>query len=233
MFNAMAGHLDPRARVLAVDLPGLGGSREVLPEVATLDESARLVLAAINGRVRGPLIVAGLSMGGYVAQAIAARAPGQLAGLILLDTRMTADQPGAAKNRLEVASRARAEGSSEVVAPMAQATLAPDTRANRPDVVEFMESLIADQTGAGVAWSQVAMSVRPDRADVIAHLDCELLVIVGEADEISPVDVMTELARTAQRAVVEVVPDAGHMTPVEQPAAVAKLINAFLTRVSP
>lgn len=77
------------------------------------------------------------------------------------------------------------------------------------------------------------MATRPDRSEVIAGLHQEVLVIVGIHDEISPPEVMSQIAHTAQHGLVEIIPDAGHMTPVEQPVAVAQHINTYLDRVVP
>lgn len=233
MFDAMAEHICDRTRVLGIDLPGLGESRGILPPTASMETSAELVMNSFEPAPGSPVIIAGLSMGGYVAQAIAARYSDDIAGFILLDTRMNADTEGARENRLKVAHQALESGSSEVVAAMALTTLAPSTRQGRPEVVEYMQRLIEDQTGGGVAWSQRAMAARPDRTEVIAGLHQEILVIVGEQDEISPPEVMTQIAHTAQRGLVEVISDAGHMTPVEQPGVVAQRINTYLDRVVP
>lgn len=233
MFDRMATYLTPRARVLGVDLPGLGESRKFLPDNASMQASARSVMESLEISAASPLVVAGLSMGGYVAQAIAAEFGDHLAGLILLDTRMTADAPVARENRLKVAATALEQGSSEIVAGMALATLGAESRGNRPELVEFMQDLIADQTGAGVAWSQRAMADRVDQTTTISNFAGEMLVIAGDQDEISPPDVMAEIARAARHGLFEIVADAGHMTPVEQPAAVAHLINTYLDRVVP
>lgn len=231
MFTQMAQHITPGTRVLGVDLPGLGQSRKILPQEPSMEASADLVMASI-GEVSGPLVVAGLSMGGYVALALAARFSQRLDGLILLDTRTNADAPLARENRLKVAQRALDEGSSEVVAAMATSTLAPVTVQERPDVVEFMSTLIEEQTGAGVAWSQRAMAARVDRAHAVAEFTHEVLVIVGEADGISSPEVMAQIAHLAPHGRLEIIAGAGHMAPVEQPASVAHHINEYLARLA-
>lgn len=233
MFDPLAEHLTERARVLGVDLPGLGKSRKVLPEDASMAASAQAVMQSVPTGTSSPLIIAGLSMGGYVAQAIAAEFEDQLAGMILLDTRMTADAPAARENRLKIAATALEQGSSEVVAGMALATLSPDSRSGRPELVELMQELIAEQTGAGVAWSQRAMAARTDHTATVSAFPHELLVIVGALDEISPSEVMAEIAHTAPHGLLETVANAGHMSALEQPTAVAALINAYLARVAP
>lgn len=233
MFDSMAEHISARVRVLGIDLPGLGESRGILPPTASMEVSAELVMNSFTPEQGSPVVIAGLSMGGYVAQAIAARYGQEIAGLILLDTRMNADTQGARENRLKIAQQAFESGTSEVVAAMALTTLAASTRQERPEIVEYMQGLIEDQTGGGVSWSQRAMATRPDRSEVIAGLHQEVLVIVGTHDEISPPEVMTQIAHTAQHGLVEIIPDAGHMTPVEQPVAVAQHINTYLDRVVP
>jgi len=238
MWDACARHLSAYWRVIALDLPGLGNS-PVPSGPVSINESARLVaqriaaVAPMHG-VPGssPIVVAGLSMGGYVAQALVRLYPTMFDGLILLDTRVTADGDAARENRLRIASAAEEVGSSDPVLGMATSTLSPETVENRPDVVEFMEDLIRSQSASGVAWSQRAMAARVDSSALIARYTNPALIVVGEDDAVSPPEVMEQIARTMPVSHCEVIAHAGHMTPVEQPEAVARAINAFLARLS-
>lgn len=230
MWDACAPFVSAEWRVLGVDLPGLGESP--IPEgEPSLDQSAGLVaevIVGLKGPDSGPLICAGLSMGGYVAQAIMRVNPDLLDGVVLLDTRVTADAAGPRENRFKVAAEVERLGSSEPVMGMATATLSEETVEERPDIVEFMQTLIRSQSAAGVAWSQRAMASREDSTEVVKAFAKPTLIIVGEDDTISPPDVMMQIARLVPGARAEVIAHAGHMSPVEQPAAVAEVINTFL-----
>lgn len=214
--------------VLAVDLPGMGAAQGVaLPEPA-LEASADAVAAVLAEAGHRRAVVAGLSMGGYVALALAERHPDLVAGLGLLDTKATADTEDARANRLRVAAAVESTGTVDEVLPMATALLGEASR-ERPELVARLEALIGAQQPAGVAWSQRAMAARPDRTAVLADHRGPALVLVGEEDRPTPV---AEARGMAEALGVEavVVPGAGHLTAVEAPHAVAAALDDLLRR---
>lgn len=230
MWAATASLVDASWQVLAVDLPGLGGSADYLPEPASMDASAAAVLDAIEPYVSGEglLVLAGLSMGGYVVQAALRSNSELLDGVIFLDTRANADSPEAAANRLKIADESLQLGTSALVSAMASSTLSEANAHSRPELVSFMSELITSQRGSGVAWSQQAMASRPDSFDTLRQTTVPALVIVGVDDQVSPVDVMQDMNQALTESSLVVIADAGHMSPVEQPAAVAEAINEYL-----
>lgn len=230
MWDATASLLDAAWHVIGVDLPGLGQSVSVLPEEPSMAASAALVRHALEGHVAQgqPVVLAGLSMGGYVAQAFARDYSSELAALILLDTRSSADPADAKANRLKIADESETSGNSDAVLGMSSGTLSTTNVQERPELVEQMRHMIESQPGSGVAWSQRAMASRLDSGEVLANLEIPALILVGEDDHVSPVDVMTDIAGLMKHATLRIIPDAGHMTPVEQPDLVAAAINQFL-----
>lgn len=222
--------------VLAPDLPGFGLS-PIGEDVAeafggdgpSVEVMADGVAATLRGAGVDRAVVAGLSMGGYVAMALAERHAGLLAGLALLDTRSGADTEAARDNRLRVAEAVLAQDSVEPVLGMRTTLLGATSRATRPDLVEHLETWIGDQGPRGVAWAQRAMAARPDRTEVLGEVGCPALVVVGEEDELAPVDLARAMAEALACEVV-VVPGAGHMTPIENPEPVAAALSALLQR---
>jgi pimeloyl-ACP methyl ester carboxylesterase len=226
-FGTVAGDVP----VLAVDLPGMGDAAgAALPEPA-LEAAADAVAAAVRAAGHDRVVVAGLSMGGYVAMALAERHPVLLAGIGLLDTKSTADAPPARANRLRVADAVQQSGSVDEVLPMASALLGATSRAGRPELADRVAGWIRAQHPAGVAWSQRAMAARPDRTAVLAALGLPALVLVGAEDAQTP---LIEAAHLAEALGVpqEVVPEAGHLTAVEQPEAVAAALADLVERAS-
>lgn len=215
--------------VLAVDLPGLGAAAaHPLPE-PSLEAAADAVADALTRAGHRRAVVAGLSMGGYVALALAERHPDLVVGLGLLDTKAVADADEARANRLRVADAVEAAGTVDAVLPMAADLLGAAAR-TRVGVVARVEGWIAAQPPAGVAWSQRAMAARPDRLAVLeAFRGRPALVLVGEEDRPTPV---AEARRTADALGVEpvVVPGAGHLTAVEDPAAVAEALGVLVAQ---
>ena len=198
MWDDVARQLPAGRAVHAVDLPGTPGNAADLPEPA-LEASADLVAAALRAAGVERAVVAGLSMGGYVALALVERHPDLVAGLALVDTKSTADAPEARANRLRIADEAEATGSVDPVRPMASSLLGETTRSSRPEVADEVAAWIDQQEPAGIAWSQRAMAARPDRSDVLRAFDGPVVVVVGDEDTVTPVEAAEHLVATSQR----------------------------------
>ncbi|GMA30705.1 alpha/beta fold hydrolase [Litorihabitans aurantiacus] len=97
--------VDDGVPTIALDAPGFGQS-EVPDGEPSLELAADAVAATLDELGVDRAVVAGLSMGGYIALALAARHASRLAGLALLDTKASADSEDARANRLRVADAA-------------------------------------------------------------------------------------------------------------------------------
>ncbi|HWJ83938.1 MAG TPA: alpha/beta hydrolase [Cellulomonas sp.] len=229
MWIAAAAALPGTRAVHAVDLPGTPGHRSELPE-PSIEASAAAVAHALEQAGISRAVVAGMSMGGYVALALAQARPGLVAGLALVDTKSTADTPEARANRLRIADEAESTGSVAPVRPMATSLVGETSRASRPAVSEQIAVWIEDQSPAGIAWSQRAMAERPDRTDVLRAFTGPVTVVVGDEDTLTPVEAAQHMAAAAADAQLVVVPHAGHMAAAEQPAAVAAALADLAQR---
>ncbi|HEY0186372.1 MAG TPA: alpha/beta hydrolase [Cellulomonas sp.] len=221
----------PDVPVLAVDLPGMGtAAASALPE-PSIEAAADVVAAVLAAAGHARVVVAGLSMGGYVAMALAERHPGLLAGIGLLDTKSTADAPAARANRLRVADAVQRSGTVDEVAPMASALLGATSRARRPELAARIAGWIGAQQPSGVAWSQRAMAARPDRTAVLAACGLPALVLVGDEDEQTP---LPEAEHLAQALAVrpQIVPAAGHLSAVEAPDVVSQALAGLVQRAA-
>jgi pimeloyl-ACP methyl ester carboxylesterase len=203
----------------------LGAGPEPSLEVAA--DAVAATLAAL-GVTRA--VVAGLSMGGYTALALLERHPGLVAGLALLDTRSTPDDDAARARRLRVADAVLAAGDLAELSGTPRGLLGAPNR-DRADLVDRVAGWIGEQTPAGVAWSQRAMAARPDRTAVLSRFAGPAIVLVGAGDELTPVATAEHMAAALQQVELVVVPRAGHLTPVEDPAAVAVALTRLLGRV--
>ncbi|MDT0167259.1 alpha/beta hydrolase [Actinotalea sp. AC32] len=224
--------------VLAPDLPGFGGS-PTGDDVATtlgsgsdpsLDLAADAVAASLRTHGVERAVVAGLSMGGYVAMALAERHPGLVAGLGLVDTKSTADDDAARDRRLAMADTVLAEMRVDAALGMRTALLGATNRIARPDLVDRIEGWIRDQGPAAVAWAQRAMAARPDRTEVLRAYRGPSVVVVGEEDELAPVAAAQHMVDALGDAELVVVPGAGHMTSNESPEPVAAALAGLVRR---
>ncbi|WP_369824679.1 alpha/beta fold hydrolase [Cellulosimicrobium sp. CUA-896] len=117
MWDDVVEALPDDQRVLAVDLPGMGKSPDG-PQPPTIEAAADATVAALRRLDVASAVVAGLSMGGYVALAIAERDPDLVRALALVDTKSTADTEEARANRLRIADEAESAQSVDAVLGM-------------------------------------------------------------------------------------------------------------------
>ncbi len=225
--------------VIAPDLPGFGTSPSgpdvaaavgADPAVPSVDVMGDAVVASLRAVGVERAVVAGLSMGGYVALSILERHPELVAGLGLIDTKATADDDEARERRLEIARRVRAELRVEAVYGMRTSVLGATNRVARPDLVERVFAWIRDQGPSAVAWAQEAMAARPDRTALLPAYAGPALVVVGEEDELSTVDDARSMSYQLPDSELVIVPRAGHMTSIESPQPVASGLSRLLRR---
>jgi len=231
MWAGAAAALPQGIRAVGIDLPGQGHSDlGGLPE--SLDDAAEAVYRTLREQGAGNAIVVGLSMGGYVALALTERHPGFVSGLGLVDTKSTADSDEARARRLHVAQAVVDAQSIAPVLSMPAAVLGPTSTAGRRGLFPALEAWIRAQSPTGVAWAQRAMAARPDRTDVLKRYDGPVAVVVGAEDRITPLSEAEHMAQSAPDSALTVVPGVGHMSPVEDPTAVAAALALLHRRVT-
>jgi pimeloyl-ACP methyl ester carboxylesterase len=229
MWNAVREPLASHLRVITPDQRGLG--RSPLPETDRepgLEDAARDVVALLDRLELDRVVLGGCSMGGYLAMAVLRLAPERVGGLVLIDTKATPDTPEAAQSRLDVAERVEDEGTGGWLAEANLPNLlAGSTREQRPDVVETVREIIESQPPAGISWTALALRTRPDSLELLRDCGVPALVIVGEEDPITPVSAASAMAEVMDGATLVVLPEAGHLTPLEDPAGVVEAILSW------
>jgi len=230
MWAGVAQHL-AGFDVVLVDLPGLGGSSLLPVGEPSLDISSDGVARVLDELGVARAVLAGVSMGGYVALAFARRHRARLAGLAILDSRPDADGEDARTNRLRLAEQVLGVAGTAVLAPMLGGLLGPTSHARRPDLLEQVRTWLTEAPASGVAWSQRAMAGRRDNRPLLAGLALPAAIVVGEEDTLSPVPVAAGMADQLPDAVLNVIPEAGHLSPLERPDAVAAALTDLMVRI--
>jgi pimeloyl-ACP methyl ester carboxylesterase len=214
-------------RCIVPDLRGHGESEasERADMARYADDVAELLDALGEAR---PVVLVGLSMGGYVAFEFIRRHGDRVRALVLVDTRAGPDTTAAAEARRETADRVLREGSGAVADEMAERLFAPGAPR---ELRSRWREIMAATPPAGVAAALRAMADRPDSFPTLRALRIPVLVVVGEEDALTPPAESERMASAAAGAELEVVKGAGHMTPVERPAELGAILRRFLARL--
>ncbi|MBI4718078.1 MAG: alpha/beta fold hydrolase [Planctomycetes bacterium] len=219
------------ARNIAPDLRGFGRS-EVPPGSSGMDLFADDLRALIDYLKLEQVVLAGLSMGGYIAMAFARRYPARLRGLMLIDTRAGADSPEAAQARRDNAARVRAEGVAPIAEPMLAKLLSATTRTQQPALAQALRDMLYSAPPMGVANALTGLADRPDSLLGLAAVAVPTLVVVGSDDEITPPADARRIAAAILHARLVEIPQAGHMANWEQPEAFNQAAREFLARLT-
>jgi pimeloyl-ACP methyl ester carboxylesterase len=225
MWSGVARLLSRRFRVLKPDLPGRGET--TADSAGTMSDYADF-LEAVLRELRAPAGLAAFSMGGYAALALLERRPANLKAVALVDTRASADDDAGKAKRDEAiaAVRSDAGGVPAIADAMVPKLLAPASLQNR-DLVERVQRIIRRQSAKTVEADLTAMRDRPDRRAQLAGVAIPALVLVGDADTLTPPSDAELMAGAIPGARLVTIPGAGHLTPMERPGAVAAALGEF------
>lgn len=212
--------------VIAPDLAGFGDSDPRGYE--SLDEQAEDLTALLDALGLGRVVVAGLSMGGYIALALWRRRPERFAGLVLACTRAGADNEAGRAGRYQMALAIEAQGMAAAAGAMLPRLLAEGAPEGLRREVEAM---VLRQPASGSVAAQKAMAARPDASPDLAGIAVPTLVIAGEADAIIPADEARAMAAAIPGAQLAILPGAGHLACLEAPAAFNAVLGGFLDQV--
>lgn len=214
-------------RNLVMSLPGFGNSP--IPDgPANLDDAADALAVSLDQAGIDEAVIAGLSLGGYVALSFVERHADRVAGLALLDTNMGADSPQKRAEREQQVAAVRAEG-TEVLS--VDALLGTTTKATAPLVVANAEQYAREANPDGVVWALEAMAARPERTYVVREAGVPVLILAGDEDELSPISVLRDPLLEVSDVRAVTIAGAGHLTAMEKPQEVAEALDELVARV--
>lgn len=215
-------------RLIAPDLRGLGLSDA--PDLGYSMQTYADDLAALLEALQvDEVVLVGLSMGGYVAFEFLRRHRERVRALVLMDTRADADAPEVRRARDQSASLAREQGAAAIAEQMLPKLLAPGATQSMPHVVERVRGMMLASPVAGIAGALAAMRDRIDSTALLATLDdLPTMIVVGEDDKVTPVELARAMASAVPGARLEIVPGVGHLPTLEAPSEVNALLADFL-----
>ncbi len=219
-------------RLITPDLRGFGGTSEADGGTPSMDDYARDVIDLLAALGITRAVVGGCSMGGYATFAVIRRAPEIVEGVVLADTRAGADSLEGRANRRSMLALVDREGPSGVARDMMPKLLGRTTRETDTTVESTVRRLIKQQSPEGIRGAILRMMDRPDSMSLLPTMTVPVLVLVGEEDELTPVEESRKIAAAIPGARLEIIPSAGHLANLEQPGPFNAALESFLTALS-
>jgi pimeloyl-ACP methyl ester carboxylesterase len=226
MWAEQVAALSRRFRTISIDLRGHGESdapfwRYSLEYYA---HDVKEVLAAVG--IRKALFV-GLSMGGYLEFALYRLYPELMLAVVLADTRAEADGPEQIQRRFNLAQRTAAIGPTAVIDEMLPKLLAPKRYERDPDLVARVRAMQAAAPVAGIIGDLMAIAERPDSTGLLSSITIPALVLVGQDDVLTTPADAERIATGIPGAQLIIIPDAGHLSNLEQPQRFNLAVETF------
>jgi 3-oxoadipate enol-lactonase len=223
IWDPLLPHLPPGLRIVRYDMRGHGLSDapagdywmgDLVADAANLLESLGITDA----------VFVGLSIGGAVAQGLAAERPDLVRALVLLDTAAKLGTEDGWRDRI---AKVRAGGIDAIADGILRIWFTRAFRAEKPDELAVWRNMLTRTPLDGYCGCCAALSGM-DLRESTARLRLPVLVAVGEEDGSTPPDLVRETAESIPGARFEIIRGAGHIPCIEQPQALGALITKFM-----
>ncbi len=231
MWAPQVEALSKTHRIIAPDFRGFGES-DAPQGPYTLDQFADDVAGLLDHLTIQRAVFVGLSMGGYTLFAFYRKYAARVTGVVLADTKAQADTEEGRAGRFAMAQTAQTNGAGAVADIMLPKLLSPIALQTKPDLVQRVRTAIEQTQVSGIAGALMAMAERPDSVSLLTQIARPTLVITGELDGPTPPADGKLMAETIPGARMEIIPQAGHLSNLEQPEAFNRALLDFLEGIS-
>ena len=210
-------------RVIVPDLRGFG--KTPLQGPWLVEHAAADVVETMSALGVEKAAVVGLSMGGYVALQLAASAPERVRALVLADTRAEADANENKAKRAGGIDMVRGKGVGAFLTPFFESAV------SNQKALPFLRGVAEKSTPDAVMHALIALAARPDAVPGLSKIKVPTAVLVGSQDKVTPLPLSEAMRSRIPGAELHIIPDAGHFSNAENPAAFNERLVSFLKRL--
>jgi pimeloyl-ACP methyl ester carboxylesterase len=230
MWDAQAAALASTHTVVRFDCRGFGESPpgDALLSMERIADDAATLLDRLG---LSQVVVAGCSMGGYAAFATVRRHADRIRALVLQDTRAGADGAEARQNRSLLAQKVLKQGAAAAAEAFLPKLLGETTHRNRPQVVAWVRDTILATPARGIADALAGLAARADSTPTLREIRVPTLIVCGAEDAITPPAESEAMQRAIAGSRLEIIPKAGHLANLEDPAAFNAVLADFLASI--
>lgn len=177
-------------------------------------------------------VIAGLSMGGYVALRALEREPGRFRAAVLCNTRSEADGNETRLKRFASMAAVKARGSAFFAEGFVKAVFAPASFERHAAAIASIRSIIAATSPLSIAGTLLALAARTDTTPSLGKLTMPVLIMVGESDATTPPAASQAMHERIPGSELRVIPGAAHMSNLENAEVFNRHLLTFLGRLT-
>jgi len=236
MWTKQVDDLSVQAHVIALDIPGFGDTPALEGE-GSLKDFVKAIKEFLDTKGIKHAVFGGCSWGGYMIFELFRTHPDLVSGMLLCDTTMKADTPEASEKRHKQIETLQQNGGNthfiaEAMVPFVLAHKTyhdRETDARAGEIVNYCKETILKTSAKAVIQGLTAMIHRPDSTDTLPTINVPVLIIVGIEDKGTPVSASEAMKEKLPAATsrLEIIEEAGHLSPLEQPGQVNDRILKF------
>ena len=226
IWDEVIALLGDRYRVLSYDKRGHGLTGAPSGDY-TIDDHVADLVGLLDHLGIEKLVLAGVSVGGLIAQRFALLHPDRLVGLVLCDTAAKVGDDVMWNGRI---AAVREHGLASISDAVMTRWFTPSFRSQRADDLAGWQTMLERMPVDGYAGTCAALRDADLRGD-IGQIAVPALVVVGDQDLSTPVDLVRETAALIPGARFEIIDHCGHIPSIEQPGALAALMSNFMLEV--
>lgn len=227
-WQAQVEHFSPHYQVLTPDLRGFGNSDGFEEKTASIEQMADDLAALLDRlKITEPIVLCGLSIGGYVALRFAQKYFSRLHALVICDSRAQADTNETKAGRDRMIAFAAQHAPGEIVQKVLSGLLGKTSLRTRPELIQRVQEIGSSQSQQAILEALAALRDRPDATGWLSAITIPTLLIFGEEDALAPSHVIETLQVGLPNSTLVKLPKAGHFSSLEQPALFNEALDAF------
>jgi pimeloyl-ACP methyl ester carboxylesterase len=213
-------------RVITYDVRGLGKSVQTDNQF-TMESYVNDFFMVLDELKLVQLNACGLSMGGYIILRALTRNPGRFSSVILADTRAERDDDNGLISRANAILDIKSGKKDEFLENFLL-KLINENSYNKPEIKSFLDEIMSSNTADGICGAMLTLATRTNTLDKLKDIDIPALIIVGEDDILTPKNFAEAMNSALKNSKLEVIPEAGHLTNIENPDYFNNVVLKFL-----
>ena len=230
MWNEQIEALKDNYRVIAYDIRGHGNSEPGIDDFF-IELFVNDLLRLMEKLGIEKSILCGLSLGGYIALNAVLKYPDRFDGLILNDTQCIADTPEIKENRCTAIIQIKEKGVEQYADESIKKLFAPESFTKKENVIDAVKEMIINTPKQTLCNTLHALAERKETCTRLHEIKIPVLIMVGNEDKITPIAAAQQMHEKIWDSILKIIPHAGHVTNLENPAAFNFQLVKFLELV--